>query len=257
MARQARAVRWEDWVHRWDRQQTAYIPHREQRFETMAEIVGALGRRPPRFIDLACGPGSLSDRLLARLPSARAVAVDFDPVLLELGRRTLRRFAHRITWVEADLRDPGWSGRLPRGPYDAVLSTTALHWLSPADLTRVYRQLHALLRPGGALLNGDTMAFDANLPAFRRLARTINHARTRSLRAHTDAEDWETWWRRLRTVPQLQAQFALRDERFPHAHHRDREIQADFHATALREAGFREVGIVWQDLDNRVLLGMA
>ena len=223
----------------------------------MAEVVGALGRRRPRFIDLACGPGSLSHRLLARLPTATAVAVDFDPVLLELGRRTLARFARRITWLEADLRDTAWIGRLPRGPYDAVLSTTALHWLSPADLTRVYRQLHTILRPGGALLNGDTMGFDANLPAFRRLARTINHERTRAMRIHTDAEDWETWWRRLRAVPQLAPQFAIRDERFPHAHHRDREIVADFHAHALREAGFREVGIVWQDLDNRVLLGVA
>lgn len=257
MPRHVAAVRWADWVRRWDRQQTAYIPHREQRFETMAEIVGALGRRRPRFIDLACGPGSLSRRLLERLPLSSSVAVDFDPVLLELGRRTLQRFSSRIRWVEADLRDPAWAGRLPRGPFDAVLSTTALHWLSLADLTRVYRQLHAVLRSGGVLLNGDTMAFDASLPAFRRLARTINHERTRAMRTRTDAEDWETWWRRLRTVPQLTAQFTLRDERFPHAHHRDQEIAADFHARALRDAGFREVGIVWQDLDNRVLLGVA
>lgn len=248
---------WGEWVRRWDRQQTAYIPHREQRFEVMAEVVAALGRRAPRLIDLACGPGSLSRRLLSRIPSATSVAVDFDPVLLELGRRTFGRLAARTTWVEADLRDPGWVDRLPSGRYDAVLSTTALHWLGEADLTRVYRQLHRVLRTGGALLNGDTMAFDATLPSFRRLAHTINHERTRALRVRTDAEDWETWWRRLREVPSLAALFTVRDQRFPHGHHRDRALVPDFHAAALRAAGFRQVGIVWQDLDNRVLLGLA
>lgn len=248
---------WSEWVRRWDRQQTAYIPHREQRFEVMAEIVRALARPRPSLIDLACGPGSLTRRLLARLPGATSAAVDFDPVLLELGRRTLRPLRHRITWVEADLREPGWVARLPRRRFDAVLSTTALHWLTQAELTRVYRQLHEILRPGGALLNGDTMAFDATLPSFRRLAHTINHERTRALRAHTAAEDWDTWWRRLREVPALVDQFQLREQRFPHAHHRDREIVPGVHAAALRAAGFREVGIVWQDLDNRVLLGLA
>lgn len=250
-------MRWAEWVGRWDRQQTAYIPHREQRFEVMVEIVAALGRSRPRLIDLACGPGSLTRRLLTRLPAATSTAVDFDPVLLELGRRTLGRWAPRISWVEADLRDPSWVERLPSGRYDAVLSTTALHWLSEADLTRVYRQLHGVLRSGGALLNGDNMAFDAGLPAFRRLAHAINHGRTRSMRLHTGAEDWETWWRRLREVPALADQFLVRDQRFPREHHRDRDLDPGVHAAALRAAGFREIGIVWQDLDNRVLLGLA
>jgi hypothetical protein len=30
----------------------------------------------------------------------------------------------------------------------------------------------------------------------------------------------------------------------------------DVHEAALRDAGFREVGVIWQRFDNRVLLGV-
>ncbi|MCI4335693.1 MAG: class I SAM-dependent methyltransferase [Thermoplasmata archaeon] len=249
--------RWHDWVERWDRQQTAYIPHREQRFETMCDIVAALGPKDPKVLDLACGPGSISRRVLDRFPRGRSVAVDFDPVLLELGRRTLKRFGERIRWVEADLRDATWTNRLTSRRFDAVLSTTALHWLTPAELTRTYRQLRTLLRRGGVVMNGDSMAFERRMLAFRQLARDVNHTRTRAARIETNAEDWDTWWRRLRAEPTLAPLFALRDERFPKEHHTEHDLLEGFHETALKEAGFREVGVIWQDIDNRILLGIA
>jgi hypothetical protein len=48
----------------------------------------------------------------------------------------------------------------------AVLSSTALHWLEPEPLTRRYRDLGRLLRPGGVFLSGDHMAFGPALPTL-------------------------------------------------------------------------------------------
>ncbi len=66
------------------------MPDREQRFTTMLDVLAAV--LPERFvaIDLACGPGSISQRLLSRFPQARCVAVDFDPILLQIGQHVLR-----------------------------------------------------------------------------------------------------------------------------------------------------------------------
>jgi trans-aconitate methyltransferase len=61
-------------------------------------------------LDLACGPGSIAQRLLVRFPAARAVAVDFDPVLMRLGQDALGDLDGRLRWVEADLRRPDWNG---------------------------------------------------------------------------------------------------------------------------------------------------
>jgi len=61
-------IDWLDWLQRWDAQQEGYVPEREARFtatfDTLAELL------PTSFVelDLACGPGSISQRLLARFP---------------------------------------------------------------------------------------------------------------------------------------------------------------------------------------------
>jgi SAM-dependent methyltransferase len=59
-----------------------------------------------------------------------------------------------------------------------VLSTTALHWRAPEHLTRVYRELGQLVRPGGVFLNGDNLKFGPHLPSFQKVAQTMKE-RTR------------------------------------------------------------------------------
>jgi len=74
-------IDWADWLQRWDAQQEGYVPEREARFTAMFDALAEL--LPASFValDLACGPGSISQRLLARFPDAQAIAVDIDPVM--------------------------------------------------------------------------------------------------------------------------------------------------------------------------------
>src|SRR5512135_395102 len=139
-------LNWHEWMQRWDKQQSGYLPDREQRFTAMLDVLEAL--LPERFVtlDLASGPGSISQRLLNRFPLARSVALDFDPVLLLLGQKVLGDMQGRLRWVEADLRDATWHTLLGEEQVDAVLSTTALHWLTPGTLVQVYHQLGKLVR---------------------------------------------------------------------------------------------------------------
>ncbi|MGH8931315.1 MAG: class I SAM-dependent methyltransferase [Egibacteraceae bacterium] len=80
------AVSWADWLRRWDAQQCVYIEDRERCFKVMFSFIEALLPPEVTVLDLACGPGAISQRLLRRLPGARSVAVDVDPVLLGLGQ---------------------------------------------------------------------------------------------------------------------------------------------------------------------------
>ena len=76
------------------------------------------------------------------------VALDNDPVLMLLGRRAYGDRAGRLTWVQADLRSPGWTDVVsPLGPFDAVVSTTALHWLERDTLGAAYAGAASLLVP--------------------------------------------------------------------------------------------------------------
>jgi SAM-dependent methyltransferase len=244
------------WVRRWDRQQELYLPDREARFRAMFDLLSVA--LPPEFVavDLACGPGALATRLLRRFPSARVIAVDYDPVLLHLGRSTTEALGPRLHWAEADLRDPGWRARLGPAQVDAVLSTTALHWLVEKDLRRLYGDLAGLLRPGGVFLNGDFLAYEADRPRIRAFAQAAHEAATPGHGRPTDAEDWEVWWRRLAEEPSLRAAFEERKRRFPHEHGDEVQLPLSVHRDALVAAGFAEVDTIWQSFDNRVLLAV-
>jgi len=245
------AVDWPRWMERWDAQQTSYLPRREERFAVMIDAVEVACGPDPLVLDLAAGPGSLAQRLLARLPAARAVAVDVDPVLLAMGRSVLGDQGGRLAWAEADLRAPGWAGALPGARFDAVLSTTALHWLPPADLLRVCHDVAGLLRPGGLFLNGDHLGFAPSQPTLRRVVtgvRDLRHGRAR-----LPAETWTQWWEAVAREPGVDA---LIERRVALAHevwHGDVAPLEVLHAAALADAGFAEVAVLWSDLDDRVL----
>ena len=244
------------WLARWDRQQEGYIPSRDRRFGTMFDVLAA--QLPPEFValDLGCGPGSLSARLLDRFPGARVEAVDFDPVLIHLGQNALAGRRERMRWVETDLRDPAWRRRLQAERFDAVLSTTALHWLDEPTLRRLYQDLSEVVRPGGVVMNGDHLAYPTDRPTIAGIADRVQERQRAEARGRPEFEDWESWWSHLEHEPTLAALFAERRRRFP-AHHGDEPaLTLEAHASALRAAGFAEVDVVWQEFDDRVLLAV-
>jgi trans-aconitate methyltransferase len=272
---------WHEWLRRWDAMQTAYLPYREQRFAIMLDAVQALVGQEFIAVDLASGPGAISQRLLARFPHARCVAVDYDPALLALGRGALGTQDGRLRWVEADLRDPAWIGRLSEERVDAVLSTTALHWLDVGALARVYHQLGGLVRPGGVVLNGDHMKYPPHLPSFRALADWIVERQRAQAFDARGADDWRGWWTAFAQQPGMAPLVAERERRFARgsgqghstgvssaADAGDAEEAAravdeeeaspigEVHEAALRDAGFREVGLIWRQPDDGVLLAV-
>jgi trans-aconitate methyltransferase len=250
-------IDWIDWLRRWDVQQEGYVPEREARFSVMFDVLDEL--LPESFValDLACGPGSISQRLLTRFPAANAIAVDIDPVMLAIGRGALDTVDGRLRWVQADLESPGWRAELGETRVDAVLSSTALHWLWPEPLARMYHDLGQLLRPGGVLLNADHMAFGEALPTFARVSdHALDAQWADTAFAARGVETAEQWWEALAG----DAAFApLLTERIACFAGKQRQVSPpDFevHVAALRDAGFREVGTIWQMLADRILLGV-
>lgn len=250
-------IDWQHWLRRWDAQQEGYVPEREARFTVMLDALAGL--MPASFValDLACGPGSISQRLLARFPGARAVAADIDPVTLAIGRGALGTVDGRLRWVEVDLAGPDWLGALGETQVDAVLSSTALHWLEPEPLARVYAGLGRLLRPGGVFLNGDNMAFGPHSPTLARMSgRALDAQWTDAAFAARGVETAEQWWDALAREPAFTRLLAERTRRFAGKRRQESPPGFDVHVAALRDAGFREVGTIWQVLMNRVLMAV-
>ncbi|MGW1148413.1 class I SAM-dependent methyltransferase, partial [Streptomyces sp. NPDC002454] len=193
---------WRAWQESWDRQQEWYMPDREERFRVMLDVVEALVGPEPRVLDLACGTGSITDRLLRRFPNARSTGVDLDPALLTIAEGT---FAgdDRVSFVTADLTAPDWRDRLPYDSYDAVLTATALHWLHTGPLAVLYGQLAGVVREGGVFLNADHMV-DGATPRINEAEAVLRRARRETARAE-GALDWADWWALAAEDPALSA----------------------------------------------------
>lgn len=258
---------WADLLTRWDAQQSVYVRGREEGYDVMLSVVDALVPGELVALDLAGGPGSISKRLLERRPDARCVSLDADPVLQAIGRGALGDVDGRLRWVRADLRAPDWVERLGEGQVDAVLSSTALHWLDPAALADLYRSLAGLLRPGGVFVNFDGFSGPLPVERFRdsRVQRAVETLdRDRQERAiERGAEAWQDWWDAARGLSALAEAFAERDRVFPPAQGRifaetgrKKGTSLALHESALLEAGFGDVDVVWQDLRKKILVAV-
>ncbi|MGP2442132.1 class I SAM-dependent methyltransferase [Streptomyces sp. JW3] len=244
------------WVERWERQQRRYAVDREERFTVIADVVEhvtATADPRPLLLDLGCGPGSLSARLAHRLPDAEIVAVDMDPLLLELGRT---HHADAARYVDTVIGADGWTETLElRRGLDAAVSTTALHYLDEPTLLDTYRALAALLRPGGILVNGDH--FPPAATPCAGLTAHVGRRRAERTGAHTH-EDWRSWWAEAARDPELADLFAERERRRPAGggNAGAADLSLGRHAELLRRAGFRHVTPVWQFGDSCVLVAV-
>ncbi|MEU9352730.1 methyltransferase domain-containing protein [Streptomyces griseoloalbus] len=246
------ATDWHAWQESWDRQQEWYMPDREERFRVMLDMVEALVGTSPRVLDLACGTGSITARLLARFPDATSTGVDLDPALLAIAEGT---FAgdDRVSFVTADLKDPEWAAALPYDSYDAVLTATALHWLHQEPLADLYGHIAGLVRDGGVFMNADHM-IDDSTPRINAAERAQRHARMDQAK-RDGALDWAQWWQLAAEDPVLAGPTARRYEIY--GEHADGDMPpVAWHADVLREHGFGEVRPVWCSPSDTLLLAL-
>ncbi|MEU2429404.1 class I SAM-dependent methyltransferase [Streptomyces sp. NPDC007861] len=243
---------WRAWQESWDRQQEWYMPDREERFRVMLDMVEAVVGPEPRVLDLACGTGSITDRLLKRFPKAVSVGVDLDPALLTIAEGY---FAgdERVTFVTADLTDPEWPAALPHGSYDAVLTATALHWLRTGPLATLYGRIAGLVADGGVFMNADHMKDDTT-PRINAAERAHRHTGMDRAKA-AGALDWADWWALAAKDPVLAAPTARRFEIY--GEHAEGDTPSlDWHASTLRAAGFAEARAVWASPSDSLVLAV-
>jgi trans-aconitate methyltransferase len=241
---------WGGWIDRWERQQERYLVDREERFRLILDYAEALlGTDGPRVLDLASGNGALTRRVLERFPSARVTAVDWDPVHLEIARQTL---PSEVEIVEADVTTAEWSDRIDAGSLDLVVSATALHWLEPGDLERLYVRVGGLVRPGGVFANADHMP--PAEPTIARVGEQLTDAwQDRNFAAGEETHD--AFHEAAAAAPELAEAAAVRATRFaPHDDGDHLTQNVEFHRDALRRAGFDEVAEVWRHRNDAVLL---
>jgi SAM-dependent methyltransferase len=193
-------------------------PTRPRRSEAVLEVPGGHLRKQSRVLELGCGPGPFVEQLLSRFRLSNIIALDTDPVLLEVGRVALRRFRAREDWVLADVRTKEWCSALPVGQFDGVVSSPALHWLKLDEIRRLYRDVGGHLRAGGCMINADFLPRAGPAPRGRGRGitkGTIRNIESPARRLRSFKKEWGRWWEGAQANSSLREVFEERRIRLP------------------------------------------
>ncbi|MGO1849151.1 class I SAM-dependent methyltransferase [Microbacterium sp.] len=240
-------------IEAWERQQDAYVARRAERFGIILDTISYTHQAAATILDIGGGLGSFSKLLLERFPQASVITLDYDPALLELARYHLREYGERSVIVEANLVDPAWPAVLSGVRPDVVVSSTALHWLSSAQLVALYEQLASVISKGGLFCNADHLSHVTAGSLFH-TASAADAARQQEPFEH-GVPDWDGWWDQFRELDEFTALIDERDRRFADGED-NIDVTAQLHVEALRVGGFTESGTLWQYFDDYVVYGV-
>ncbi len=146
--------RQQEHVDRWADVQRAIAPQRRIAFDALLARLPADLSIPLRIIDLGAGDGTVASVVLDKYPQSHAVLIDFSEEMILNGADQLQRFTGRYRYLRWDMNQGQWPHELD-GPYDAVVSSAAIHHLTNERKSWLARCVHSHLTEGGIFANFD------------------------------------------------------------------------------------------------------
>lgn len=154
----------------------ALVPHYDEMLNAMVRAVPAEAKQ---ILELGCGTGELTVKILQHCPFAHVYAVDYSSRMLQFARHKMEHLglAERVSWIEADFGN--WaehdvlSGLAREVSLDACISSLAIHHLPDELKFSLFKRIHDRLQPTGCFWNADPV-----LPEAEALASVYEEART-------------------------------------------------------------------------------
>jgi tRNA (cmo5U34)-methyltransferase len=121
--------------------------------EIITEAARCLAPGARDLLDVGCGAGNYTLRMLSELPDLNCTLLDLSlPMLTRAVERVTPKTSGVIHSIQGDIREV----ELGEGCYDIILSGAALHHLrTDAEWESVFARLYKSLRVGGCLLISD------------------------------------------------------------------------------------------------------
>jgi tRNA (cmo5U34)-methyltransferase len=208
----------------------ACVPRRAEQVATVCDLLGEIP--VPHVLDLCCGEGLLSEAYLRRHASGRVTILDGSAEMLAVASLRLAPFGDRAAAIQADIADSSW--RDPSAGYGGVMTSLAVHHLDGAGKQALYRDIRAMLAPGGVFVMADLV--EPTGPAARRLA----------------ADHWDAavWAASEAMFGSDEAVIAFRETQWNYYRLAgpddfDKPSSVAEHLTWLQAAGFTEVDLTW------------
>ncbi|WP_020475623.1 class I SAM-dependent methyltransferase [Zavarzinella formosa] len=133
----------------------------------VAKAAAAVTPKGRHVLDVGCGAGNYTLRLLQHLPNLDVTLVDLSQPMLDRAKeRVGAATTGTITLIQDDIRNID----LPAGRFDIILAAAVLHHLrEESEWEAVFSKFHRALRPGGSIWIFDLV--DCAIPALREMMR--------------------------------------------------------------------------------------
>jgi tRNA (cmo5U34)-methyltransferase len=193
------------------------IPRYEEMLDVLVSCIDRHDQRTMRAIDLGCGTGAVSKRLLDAFPDTELTCLDMTEEMMNLAKQRLS--AHEdVRYVLSDLYQFKFDG-----PYDVIISSLALHHIvTDRDKKMIYSRIFEALRPGGSFCNADlVLGSDDRLQSLY-------------------MRRWKEYM--YQSFPQDEVD----NVQIPRYEHEDSPAKLVDHLRWLNEVGFTSVDVVWK-----------
>ena len=202
------------------------------RYDEMLQVITRCLLSPSRrILELGCGTGELSLKILNRDPDAQVIALDYSPRMLQFAQDKITAAGYQQRWVgtQADFGD--WAnnpGKLDIGSeFDACVSSLAIHHLQDEMKLKLFERIAASLSKDGCFWNADP-----TLPESPALAEVYKAAR----------EEWAV--QQGISLTEIRAKRGTSTTQGYSS--QDQVATLDAHLEMLTKAGFKIVAVPWK-----------
>jgi tRNA (cmo5U34)-methyltransferase len=189
--------------------------------ELIAQAAAVTTPHARHLLDVGCGAGNYTLKLLERLPNLDVTLIDLSQPMLDRATERVRQAtAGRITTIRGNIREI----ELPVAEFDIVLAAAVLHHLrADEEWQAVFAAFHNALRPHGSVWVFDLV--ESSIPAVQKLM-------------------WQQYGEYLTHMKDE----AYRDHVFAYVEKEDTPRPLLFQLDLLRQVGFAQVEVLHKNV---------
>ena len=217
----------DDEAQEFDRIILTLIPHYATMIRALVEAIPFERSLPIRVIDLGCGTGTVTAKVLELFPYAQITCLDLSENMVSFARTRLAGYPW-VKFVVADFSSFEFDAQ-----YDVVVSSLALHHLATdEDKQGLYRRIYENLSSGGVFYNADIVL-----------------ASNEFLQA-TYMDEWRRFMSRSVSMEEIEGKWIRKYQE------EDRPVKLVDQLAWMAEIGFRDFDVVWKYFNFAVYGGI-
>ncbi|WP_019487024.1 MULTISPECIES: class I SAM-dependent methyltransferase [Kamptonema] len=208
------------------------------RYDEMLDVlVRCIANTNQRILELGCGTGELSLKLLRCYPYTQIIAVDYSPRMLRFAKAKIEAAGFADRWVGIELDFGEWANNYCDlssylkmtldNKFNACVSSLAIHHLQDEMKSKLFYRIRESLISGGCFWNADPILAESAIAAD--IYQAVR-------------EDWAV--QQLTTLTEIRARIG---NSIPHGYSNpDRLATLSVHLEMLIKAGFDPVAVPWK-----------